>query len=187
MAGKKGMKRYSYTEKEVRFLRENVRGRCYAELAWMFNKKFGHSFCRERIGKTIQKLGLSNGLNGRPRRPIGAESIRKGIAYVKASNTKARGKRWRSRHSLIWEGAHGKVPKGHVVIFADGDRRNYDLKNLLLVSRAELAQLNKKRFLQGDGDLAKAGLLVAKIKILARKKMKKRGPRPPLRGKGERT
>ena len=47
---------------------------------------------------------------------------------------------------LLWEQRHGRpVPDGHLVLFADGDRRNFDPANLLLVSRAELAVMNKRR------------------------------------------
>ena len=43
------------------------------------------------------------------------------------------GEHWQSKHSLLWEQHHGrKVPKGHIVMFADGDRRNFDINNLML-------------------------------------------------------
>jgi hypothetical protein len=45
---------------------------------------------------------------------------------------------WRPKHHLVWESHHGQpIPKGHAVIFGDGNNRNFDPDNLILVSRAQ--------------------------------------------------
>lgn len=42
------------------------------------------------------------------------------------------------KHVVIWEQHHGKkVPKGHCVVFEDGNNRNFEPSNLKLLSRAE--------------------------------------------------
>lgn len=85
--------------------------------------------------------------------------------------------KWRPKHVLIWEAANGPVPKGHVVIFGDGDKRNFDLNNLLLVSRRQLIQMNKKGLIYGDAELTKTGILIADIhnKIGERNRKRRRG------------
>jgi hypothetical protein len=42
---------------------------------------------------------------------------------------------WRLLHYILWEDAHGPVPKGHCLRFKDGDRLNVELRNLRLISR----------------------------------------------------
>jgi len=90
--------------------------------------------------------------------PLGSERITKdGIIEVKISNTSGNySKRWKSKHSVIWQKAHGKIPKGSVIIFADGNRRNFNLSNLICVTRNELYQLNKKGLISPNGELTKA-------------------------------
>jgi hypothetical protein len=41
------------------------------------------------------------------------------------------------RPRAVWEGAHGKLPQGMVVIHLDGDRYNDALENLKAITRAE--------------------------------------------------
>lgn len=52
-------------------------------------------------------------------------------------------KKWKSLHSLIYKSLTGELPQGHIVIFKDGDKFNLSPGNLLAVSRADLAVMNK--------------------------------------------
>jgi hypothetical protein len=46
-------------------------------------------------------------------------------------------------HHLVWEAAgHPPVPPGHVLIFCDGNKRNFSLDNLELLSRSALMRRN---------------------------------------------
>lgn len=83
--------------------------------------------------------------------------------------------KWKAKHILIWEEHHGPVPKGHVVIFGDRNNRNFDPNNLILVSRKQLAVLNKKKLIQNDAELTKTAIIIADIfsKISERKKADK--------------
>lgn len=49
---------------------------------------------------------------------------------------------WMLKHVWIYEQTHGKVPEGHVVYFADGDRRNFDPDNLVAVPRKLIGIMN---------------------------------------------
>jgi hypothetical protein len=93
-------------------------------------------------------------------RPVGSERINvDGYAEVKVADPK----KWKMKHVVIWEAAHGPIPKGHVVIFADGNQQNVILENLLLVSRRELAVMNKRGLISGDSELTKTGVVIADI------------------------
>ena len=81
--------------------------------------------------------------------PLGTERRRKGYLMRKIADTGQKGVDWKPVHVLTWEEEKGPVPQGHCVLFLDGDRHNIALDNLVLVSRAEIARLNK----QGYSDL----------------------------------
>lgn len=102
-------------------------------------------------------------------KPVGTERIN-GDEYVDIKI--ADPNKWKGKHILIWEDANGPVPKGCAVIFGDGNKRNFDLTNLILVSRAQLAMLNKHNLIQKDAELTRTGIIVADIysKIGERKK-----------------
>ena len=57
----------------------------------------------------------------------------------------------------------------------DGNKRNFDPDNLILVSRAQLVRLNQGNLIQNDAELTRTGITIADIqnKIGERKKAKK--------------
>lgn len=102
-------------------------------------------------------------------RPVGSERINAdGYVEIKVADPRT----WKAKHVLLWEKANGPVPKGHVVIFADGNQQNITLDNLLLISRRELVVMNKRGLIANNSELTKTGVMVADIylKIGERKK-----------------
>lgn len=57
--------------------------------------------------------------------------------YIRLSKGK-----WKQLHVKVWEDANGPVPKGHAVVFKDGNTMNIVLDNLELVTRVELMRRN---------------------------------------------
>jgi hypothetical protein len=102
--------------------------------------------------------------------PLGSERISADGYYVEIKYQEKSGppkNRWKGKHVLIWEKANGPVPKGHAVIFADGNRRNFKLGNLVLVSRKELAVLNRGNMLGSKNeDITKVSVNIARLKVL---------------------
>lgn len=105
--------------------------------------------------------------------PIGAERVTKdGYVEVKVADRPA-GERnchdnWVPKHRLVWERANGREqPKGTKVIFCDGDRGNLDPGNLLLVTDAELAVMNRLGQTWSDRQTAEAVLALARLKMAA--------------------
>ncbi len=110
--------------------------------------------------------------------PVGSERVNAdGYVDIKIQDGKLQ-KNWKSKHIIIWEEAYGPVPEGHVVIFADGDKLNITLENLLLISRRELAVMNKRGLIARDPDLTRTGKVVADVilKIGERKKRRRAAP-----------
>ena len=94
-------------------------------------------------------------------RPIG--SMRENADGYVVIKTKETG-RWSLYQRHIYEQAHGiKLDKDDIVLFADGNTRNFDVDNLVKVTREELLYLNKEGLISSDQDITKAGVGVAKL------------------------
>lgn len=66
------------------------------------------------------------------------------------------------KHRLIWKQHYGRIPEGHIIIFADGDRRNFAIENLVCVSRGDHAILNKNK--KYGPEIAQNALLLSKLR-----------------------
>lgn len=111
-------------------------------------------------------------------KPVSSERINtEGYTVIKVSNEGDKQKRWNLKHRVVWEQYHKKkIPKGSVIIFADGDKNNLNIENLICVTRNELKVLNKCRLISSVPELTKTGLNIAKIKIkLAEIRKEKKG------------
>lgn len=97
-------------------------------------------------------------------KPVGHERIDDdGYTLIKVSDTGTWDERWRHKHRVIWEEANGAIPDGHVLIFADQDKRNITLDNLILAPQSSLSIVNIKGLLYNDPDLTRTGLVIADI------------------------
>lgn len=193
--------RHIWSDEEKQYLAEITPGRGYKEIQSMMSCKFGFDYTHHQIKGAITRNKLNTGRTGRFEKghatwnkgtkgltkanvtsfkkgqkphnykPLGSERITKdGYCEIKVSDT---GRRWRPKHVLIYEKHHGKVPKGSAVIFLDGDKRNFDIDNLYLVTRSQLAMLNKNSLIQKDAELTKTAInvvdLMKKISAMEKK------------------
>lgn len=188
-----------FTREEAKFIKEHVKGRGNQELTDMVNAHFGLNLTMAQIRSYKKNHKLSSGLDGRFKpgqvppnkgrkgqggweptqfkkgyrphnyQPVGTERVN-GDGYVDIKI--ADPNKWKGKHILIWEEHNGPVPPGHAVIFGDGNRRNFEPDNLLLVSRKQLVRMNQRGLIQDDAELTKTGIIIADIhnKIGERKK-----------------
>ena len=75
--------------------------------------------------------------------PVGTERIinngnSKGYIRVKIGEPA----QWEFKHRLVYMSKNGPIPKGHAVVFVDGNPSNCDISNLRCVSRSILLRLN---------------------------------------------
>lgn len=76
-------------------------------------------------------------------RPIGTERVTyDGILQRKVCESGYPPDDWKAVHVMVWEEENGPVPRGHVVVFKDGNRERIALENLELVTRRELMRRN---------------------------------------------
>lgn len=157
-------------EQEVQYLKEIYHGRFVKEITEMINKKFGRNHNQTEISNAKKKFGLKSEVAHSFPLPIGTERYKEKYIRVKVAQPNV----WVKKHVFLWEQAHGKVPKGHLIMFADGNKFNVTLENLLLVSKAELLQLNRNGMIKEDGELTKTYLQVVKLnRALNEKGLKK--------------
>jgi hypothetical protein len=189
MGNRKGSLRLLTQEQYVWFA-ETVPGRSYREMRGLLESVWGVSMTEGQLKSFMARHRLRNGRDTRFKpghipankgckgihsspetefkpghrpanwKPVGSERINKdGYVEVKIQEPN----KWRYKHVFIWEQAHGSRPKGHAVIFADGNKRNFSLDNLILVNRHELLVLNRLGLLHSDADLSRSGVAVAKL------------------------
>lgn len=103
-------------------------------------------------------------------RPIGSERFNsRDGALIKVKDGQLH-KNWMPKGRYIYEQAHGKIPAGHKVIFADGDHSNFDLDNLILVSNAEELIMNQRNLISKEAEFTKTGAVIAKVLNKAKKR-----------------
>ena len=76
------------------------------------------------------------------------------------------------KHRYIYEQHYGKIPKGYICMFLDGDTRNFDVNNLVIVTKHENLILNKFKLRYDATEVTESGIQLAKLiaKIQERKK-----------------
>lgn len=96
-----------------------------------------------RMAATQFKKGGRTGRAAENYQPIGTERVSKdGYQERKVHDGMPLQSRWRAVHLIRWEAINGPLPKGHALVFRDGDKANTDPRNMELVTRAELMRRN---------------------------------------------
>ena len=192
-----------YTDDIIDFLREIAPGKTYKEIVEIFNKKYDLEMTTKKLSSLLGRKKIKSGTAGcfrkgfipwnkgkkgymganktsfkkgnKPKnwRPVGSERIDSNeYTLIKVAEPN----KWVFKHRMIYEQKYGEIPKGAVIIFADGNKNNLNIDNLLCVTRDELKVLNKCRLISSVPELTKTGLNVAKLKIkLAEIRKEKKG------------
>jgi len=110
----------------------------------------GYSVGRGRMQATQFKKGVRQGAAAANWRPIGTVAIdHEGYQRIKVREARpgeAHGfgntRVWPLLNRHIWSQAHGPIPRGHAVVFKDGNRAHCALENLELITRRDLMRRN---------------------------------------------
>lgn len=145
-------KDHIFTDEEKAFLRVNISTHTYPELADAFNRTFGTNLthgnisavCLKRMGiKRNQPYKFQKGKREFNALPIGAEVFDGEYVWVKISDNyhegtaraKSLDENWEKKCVMVWEQAHGKIPKGEMIVFLDKNRQNCSADNLYCTTR----------------------------------------------------
>jgi HNH endonuclease len=191
---------HHYTLEQKDFIKQNVKGITTDVLTDMINQQFCLNLKRTQIRAFMKNNGLKNGVKkqfkpGHTPANKGTKGLYKGgeatqfkkgnkpHTYLPVGTERVNGEgyvdikiadpnKWRAKHVLIWEKENGPVPPGHAIIFGDGNRRNFEVDNLIRVTRRQLGMMNQKGLISNHADLTRTGVLVADLygKISDRKK-----------------
>lgn len=119
-------------------------------------------------------------------RPVGSERISKdGYLERKVNDGLPLQKRWRAVHLIEWEAVNGPLPKGHAIVFRNGDRTDRRPENLECVTRKQLMLRNSyHRYPQPIPKLIQLrGALNRQVNKRAGREKRNRGSaQPPVRG-----
>lgn len=183
---------HQWTDEEKEYLKRITPGKHHREILELMNQKFEYKFNLMQIKGAINRYKFKTGFTGRyekgnvpfnkntkgltgpnktsfkkgqkpiNHRPIGSERITvDGYIEVKTSEPS----KWELKHRLIYEKYKGKIPEDHAIVFADGNKQNLDINNLILVSRHQLLIMNKKKLIKDDADLTKTGAILANVLV----------------------
>jgi len=170
--------RHTYTKEEDKFLIDNVKGITELELVNKFNKHFNLNLSYKSIKNRKHRLKIKNGLKSTNKKensykypkghiphnsvPIGTEVEKDGYIWIKIKNGSGK-QNWIQKHRLLWEQNKGKIPKGYVLIFKDGNKKNITLDNLELISKKEMLLLNDYGLIFNNKELTESGINIAKL------------------------
>lgn len=123
------------------------------------DKKQVEYMSQEAIEKT-KETRFKIGNKPKNYRPVGSERITKdGYIEVKVADPN----KWETKNKIIYKQYFGDIPEGHKIIYADGNKLNNDINNLILVSDNEELIMNKYKLRTENIELTKTGYLIAKV------------------------
>lgn len=103
-------------------------------------------------------------------REVGSERINvDGYIEVKVAEPKT----WKLKHRVVWEEAHGEIPKGTAIRFLDGNKLNCSIDNLISVTREEHLEITRRGFVSENPEITKAVIGIAKLNVAEKKREKK--------------
>ena len=185
-------KQHKWTDEEKEYLASIVKGSTYEEITKQMNDKFEYNFSKEQIKGMMYRNKLTTGTVGYFKkgsipwnkglkgymganktsfkkgtippqyRPVGSERVTKdGYTEIKVEDPN----KWELKHRFIYKQRYGEIPKGSTIIFADGDKSNLDIDNLLLVSRKQLLFMNRNNLITENKEFTKVGVNIANVMI----------------------
>ena len=162
------MSKSNFNKEEQQFIANNVKGNTITQLTNLFNKKFNKSIKENQIRNYKKKNKLKSGVNTKfyknqmPHnyKPVGSEfTDDRGYVYIKIADPNE----WITKQRYIYEKYNGKIPKGYSVIFADSNKTNFDIDNLIIARDKDKLVAKNKHLIFDDAELTKTGLLIARL------------------------
>lgn len=141
--------RWSREPEKQAWMEAHDRGQEAALLSMEFEGAFGFPLAGPQVSlwrSTNGRQARRSHGGGKPPSPVGSErDTGRGYVLVKVAEhprVPQSKDNWRMKHVLAYERAHGPVPEGCVVVFADRDHSNFSPGNLVAVPRSLLGLLN---------------------------------------------
>lgn len=121
---------------------------------------------QEKLRKTTFKRGHKSAnaveIGEEHMRYSGSKQNDPGYLYVKVCDGRGN-KNWIPKQRVIYEQHYGHIPPNHKIIFADGNRFNFDIDNLICISSSEELIMNRHNLRFKNSELTKTGTIIAKV------------------------
>lgn len=151
----------------------------FEKLYWIARQKYAYFITRSQLKQYLSKRKIrykdynknkvrKMGLN----KSIGSERIKPdGMIQVKIAKDK-----WEYKQRLIYEKYHNvKLTSDDYIIFLDQDRTNFNINNLMKVTRRESSILANQKLFSKKPIVTETGIQVAKLIIKLKDKRKENG------------
>jgi hypothetical protein len=163
------MKGHKWQPEQIAWLKANRYELNNVEIVARFNQTFGLNLITHQLTNACKSRGFKHkntgftqgnkpwntglkGVNGKSSTtfkkgnhpfntlPVGSERITKdGYLEVKVAEPR----KWEAKHRLVWQAVNGPIAKGDLVIFIGDNKLDCSIENLQMVTRGELAVLNR--------------------------------------------
>ena len=173
---------FDVTSDMIDWLSENVPGKTFWNIRPVFNEKFNCAYTNSQLKGICNKRGIKShtvGIQEKTRKlPINTERNFKkkcvgDTVYVKIADEcfsangclALHGATWKEKQLIIWEQVHRIISDDCAIIFLDGNRFNFELDNLTIVTKLERRLLYINDLIADDKEITKAGIAIIKSKI----------------------
>lgn len=150
------------------------KGLTFSQISKIMSKEFGREYTRAEISSVNRrylKTGLRPSYPGEGscnKKPLGSErKAHREYIRVKISDTE-----WDFKHRVEYMKYHGEIPEGYVVIFANGNKKDFSKENLIAIDRNKLKIMNRFNLIKEDIEATKTGTIIADI-IIKTQELKK--------------
>jgi hypothetical protein len=142
-------------------------------VSWNYNLK-GDRFKKRMPKESYKRMQQTHfAKNHKPMntKPVGTISLRgkskaKPYLYIKIADSN-----WQLLQRHVWEQHFGPIPKGHVVVFKDGDFKNCNINNLEVISKKE--NMARNSIMNYPPEVREVLVITRSIKIKIKKLTKK--------------
>lgn len=156
-----------FNSEEQTFIEGNVKGLSSEQLTNLVNERFNKNITIKQMQQYKKSHKLKSGISTRftkgqapyNKLPMFSEFIATdGYTYIKVAENS-----WKHKQVYIYENIYGKIPKNHSVIFADKNKQNFELDNLILIENKDKLTAKNQHLIFEEKELTKTGLLIAQI------------------------
>lgn len=189
----------NYSKEIHEFILKNCTGIGSKAMAEMVNRTFGTKYTQSQMKSYYGNHHINSGLTGyfekgapshnkgkkglhfdgsekgwfqkghepTNHREVGSERVdADGYTLVKIKEPKT----WAPKHKLLWEKEYGKIPKGSVLIFLDGNKNNITMENLAVITMEENLALNRAKLRSENQEHTNTGILIVRVKAAIKRR-----------------
>lgn len=157
------------TEEQKEFLIKILTYHNNKETIEIFKKKYGYCISEKslhnyrqkyKIKKKYKQYDKNNNMVRTNKKPLYSEYINPNRnVYIRI------GKKRKVKTRFVWEQYYGReVPKGYDIIFADGNKNNFDINNLVVAKRSVRIFMQKNEIKTINKEIADTSRLILNLK-----------------------